>query len=257
MDEVVEGAVKRVIDLMRENLSERITIDDMARAAMFSKFHFSRVFLRATGVSPGRFLSAMRLEAAKRLLRSTQLSVTDISHQVGYASVGTFSSRFRSCVGMAPSAYRRLGGVVSAGVDDIVDTAALHHTGLATISGRVFSSPSHLPEFVVIALFPGPIPQGLPVACTAIEGHGQYELTDVPAGTWYVLACSFSPAADDVIPAPRSAEDRGPYVGTYGPVEIASSADSPRADITLRPMTALDPPILLAVNAARSLSMSA
>ena len=55
MDDVIERAVLRVIDSMHENLGEQITIDDMARTAMFSKFHFSRVFQRVTGLSPGRY----------------------------------------------------------------------------------------------------------------------------------------------------------------------------------------------------------
>lgn len=108
MERTVEQAVRHVIESWRDKLSESITIDAMARTAMFSKFHFSRQFQRTTGVSPGRFLSAVRLEEAKRLLASTSMSVTEISHQVGYTSVGTFSSRFRSCVGLSPTLYRQL-----------------------------------------------------------------------------------------------------------------------------------------------------
>src|SRR4051812_39576889 len=108
VEESIELAVKRAISTMRENLGEQLTVDDMARAAMFSKFHFTRIFQRATGVSPGRFLSALRLQQAKHLLKSTSLNVADISLLVGYNSVGTFSSRFSRSVGMPPTTYRRL-----------------------------------------------------------------------------------------------------------------------------------------------------
>ena len=94
MEESTKQAVDRAISTMRENLGEQLTVDDMARAAMFSKFHFTRIFQRVTGVSPGRFLSALRLQRAKQLLVSTSLNVADISLRVGYNSVGTFSSRF-------------------------------------------------------------------------------------------------------------------------------------------------------------------
>src|SRR2546430_14701048 len=97
---------------MRENLGEPLTVDDMAREALFSKFHFTRIFQRTTGVSPGRFLSALRLQQAKRLLVSTSLNVADISLRVGYNSVGTFSSRFTRSVGLCPTEYRRTGGYV-------------------------------------------------------------------------------------------------------------------------------------------------
>jgi AraC family transcriptional regulator len=83
-DQQTEQNIQRVIDSIYENISERITIDDMARTAMFSKFHFTRLFQRMTGVSPGRFLSAVRLQEAKKLLLYTGLSVTEISHRVGY-----------------------------------------------------------------------------------------------------------------------------------------------------------------------------
>src|SRR6266545_1373534 len=110
MEEAAERAVLRAIGAMRERLGEQLTVDDLARAAMFSKFHFSRMFQRVTGVSPGRFLSALRLQKAKHLLVSTTMSVADISVHVGYNSVGTFSSRFSRSVGMSPTTYRRRAG---------------------------------------------------------------------------------------------------------------------------------------------------
>jgi len=109
----VERAIRRVIDDMHVNLSQEITIDDMARTAMFSKFHFTRIFREVTGTSPGRFLSGLRLQEAKRLLVETEFSVAEVSSRVGYSSVGTFSSRFKSCVGVSPSAFRALGGFAS------------------------------------------------------------------------------------------------------------------------------------------------
>src|SRR2546421_10686882 len=136
MDDIVRRAVERAIETMQQNLGERLTIDDMARSAMFSKFHFSRVFQRVTGVSPGRFLSAMRLEEAKRLLVSTSFTVSDISHRVGYNSVGTFSARFRTSVGVSPSMYRQLGGITAQGGEDDVAAQAW-----STIRGQVVSPP--------------------------------------------------------------------------------------------------------------------
>lgn len=110
VDDAIEKAVQRVIESMHENLAQQITVDDMARTANFSKFHFCRVFQRVTGTSPGRFLTALRIQRAKHLLVSTSLNVKDISHEVGYSSVGTFSSRFSSSVGVPPGRFRKLGG---------------------------------------------------------------------------------------------------------------------------------------------------
>jgi AraC-like DNA-binding protein len=64
------------------------------------------MFLRATGVPPGQFLTAVRIQEAKRLLLSTTLTVKEITARVGYSSVGTFSTKFKGIVGLSPTAYR-------------------------------------------------------------------------------------------------------------------------------------------------------
>ncbi|MBM7774201.1 transcriptional regulator GlxA family with amidase domain [Actinokineospora baliensis] len=107
MDELAVRAVERVIEDMRGRLAQSITIDDMARVARFSKFHFSRVFHRHTGLPPARFLSCLRLAEARRLLATTTLNITDISARVGYHSPTTFSARFKTHVGMSPTQYRK------------------------------------------------------------------------------------------------------------------------------------------------------
>ncbi|NKE61629.1 helix-turn-helix transcriptional regulator [Lentzea sp. PSKA42] len=235
---------------MRENLAEQLTIDDMARTAMFSKFHFSRVFQRATGVSPGRFLSAIRLQEAKRLLVSTMFSVTEISHRVGYASVGTFSSRFRSSVGVSPTTYRQLGGFTTRICPD--GRVRVTPKQSATIRGHVWPSAAGHAGAVFIGLFPDRLPQGQPIRCTVLDRPGPYALEDVPQGTWYVLAYAGEvPAAEEerLIPAQRNGDgDRvRALVGSVGPVTIRPETVIRPADVRLRPMNAFDPPVLLAL----------
>ncbi|RPF20002.1 helix-turn-helix domain-containing protein [Myceligenerans xiligouense] len=102
---VVE-AVERAKALMHERFADALTVDDMAEVALFSKYHFTRLFRDVTGVSPGRYLAAVRMAHAKHLLRTTQMKVVDITVGIGYSSVGTFSSRFRIHVGISPTEYR-------------------------------------------------------------------------------------------------------------------------------------------------------
>jgi AraC family transcriptional regulator len=240
MDEAIEAAVERVIHTMRENLGERITMDDMARTAMFSKFHFSRIFLRVTGISPGRFLSALRLQEAKRLLLTTTMTVADISHVVGYNSIGTFSSRFRASVGVSPSEYRQYGGFV-APIDEPRPGGTTHP---GVVRGHIWSMPGCRPGTVVVGLFPGRIAQGAPVRHAIRSSIGPFEMTGVPAGSWHVLAHSVEAdhETQDGRPANR------PYVATFGPVNIsASGAGGVRDfDMWLRPPRVFDPPPLLA-----------
>jgi AraC-like DNA-binding protein len=239
MDDAIEAAVERVIHAMRENLGEQITMDDMASTAMFSKFHFSRIFLRVTGISPGRFLSALRLQEAKRLLLTTSMTVADISHLVGYNSIGTFSSRFRSSVGVSPSEYRQYSGLVA-------PLAAPEPDGArpGVVRGHLWSTPGCRPGPTVVGLFSSRIAQGVPICHITRLGIGPFEIHDVPPGNWHVLAHAVEAGYD----TPDGAFGAGQsYVATFGPVEISqASAGGRDFDMWLRPPRIFDPPALLA-----------
>src|SRR5918998_5960293 len=101
-------AVERVITSARERLCEPFSLRDMSRVAYLSAFHFNRVFHQITGLPPAKFISAMRLNEAKRLLLNTNLSITDICYEVGYNSLGTFTRRFTQRVGLGPREFRYL-----------------------------------------------------------------------------------------------------------------------------------------------------
>jgi AraC-like DNA-binding protein len=250
MDDAIEAAVERVIRAMRENLGEQITMDDMARTAMFSKFHFSRIFLRVTGISPGRFLSALRLQEAKRLLLTNSMAVADISHLVGYNSIGTFSSRFRASVGVSPSEYRQFRGSVAPLATPERDGATLP----GTVRGNVWSTPRCRPGKVVVGLFPGRIAQGTPIRHVTRYGIGPFEIDDVPAGTWHVLAHSVEDGYDPAGDGPGESDDKSdesetirPYVAAFGPIEVSPAGAGGRSfDMWLRPLHIFDPPALLA-----------
>lgn len=243
MQSTVEDAVVRAIATMRGNLAEPVTIDDMARAALFSKFHFSRIFQRITGVSPGRFLSAIRLEEAKHLLLSTSLNVADISMRVGYNSVGTFSSRFSRSVGVSPTVYRRLGGFITQ-----IPSQDAGGPDTATISGRIdLPVPLRRTGLVFVGLFPTPIPEGRPIRCTVLRGPGGYELEAVPPGQYYLLA-------HGVTGDPALAQQSDVTVATRGPLAVDHNAQI-SLDVMLQPVGELDLPVLLALLDARKAAM--
>jgi AraC-like DNA-binding protein len=92
---------------MDRRYAEPLDLDAMAREAGFSRYHFARSFRAAFGETPGVYLSRRRVERAKDLLRSANLTVTEICCLVGFSSLGSFSSRFSELVGMSPTAYRQ------------------------------------------------------------------------------------------------------------------------------------------------------
>ncbi|PSL52770.1 AraC-like DNA-binding protein [Saccharothrix carnea] len=250
---VIERAVGRVIDFMHQNLGEQFTIDDMARTAMYSKFHFSRAFQRVTGVSPGRFLAAIRLQEAKRLLVCTSLAVTDISHRVGYTSVGTFSSRFRSNVGVSPTTYRRLGGLTP----PIPLTRRSSEPHTSTVQGEIHAPPGSAPGIIFLGLFPERIPQGKPVRCTMLHRPGPYVITNVPAGTWHLLAHCVALGRELALGEAPYGQDQALNVASCGPVSVRAGARVTEVDLSLRPIGTLDPPVLLALPYIRTVALDA
>jgi transcriptional regulator GlxA family with amidase domain len=96
----------RAKDLADARYAEPLTVDDLARAAGLSRFHFSREFRRAFGESPHAYLLTRRLERAAALLRNTDRSVVEVCFAVGMQSVGSFTSSFTRTFGASPTAYR-------------------------------------------------------------------------------------------------------------------------------------------------------
>ncbi|HEY0685580.1 MAG TPA: AraC family transcriptional regulator [Steroidobacter sp.] len=88
-----------------ENLGERMTPDDLARAIGLSRFHFSRMFVRTTGESPMRYVQRCRVEHAKRLIRQGELLMTEIAVSVGFYDQSHFTRWFRKLVGMTPREF--------------------------------------------------------------------------------------------------------------------------------------------------------
>ncbi|SBT46730.1 helix-turn-helix domain-containing protein [Micromonospora narathiwatensis] len=241
-------AVERSIMLMRDNLGEQLTVDDMARAAMFSKFHYTRVFQRVTGVSPGRFLSALRLQRAKSLLLSTSMNVADISVHVGYNSVGTFSSRFTRSVGLPPTEYRRRGGVLRSIAAAEPDDAAAGAGGV--VSGVVSACSSAAIEVVFMGLFKSRIPEGRPVSCATLAGPGRFVLDKVPEGTWYLLCHGLGPGLGGDGGTRR---ETAALFGCHGPFHIGAEQT---LDVVVRlgPARLCDPPMLLALPDVRTVA---
>jgi AraC-like DNA-binding protein len=93
-------------DFMDRAYAQPIDLDAIAAHAHCSRFHFVRSFRAAYGETPRAYLTRRRIERAKDLLRSANLTVTEVCFVVGFASLGSFSARFSEYVGMSPSAYR-------------------------------------------------------------------------------------------------------------------------------------------------------
>lgn len=83
-----------------------LSLDQISEKACFSRYHFLRLFRQAFNKTPHQYLIERRIEKAKELLSSDELRVTDVCFEVGFQSLGSFSSLFHKSVGHPPVTYR-------------------------------------------------------------------------------------------------------------------------------------------------------
>jgi AraC family transcriptional activator FtrA len=98
--------VAPLLDQIRQDLAGNWTIARMARACRMSDRTFIRRFVEATGLSPGDWLAAERMERAKHLLCDSDTPMEEIACAVGFGSAHTLRHHFRKRLGLSPSAYR-------------------------------------------------------------------------------------------------------------------------------------------------------
>ncbi|MFJ2668138.1 helix-turn-helix transcriptional regulator [Nocardia fluminea] len=98
--------LRKARDLVDRQYADPLDLDELARAAGVSKYHFLRAFAAVYGRTPAVYLAERRIERAQDLLRSTNLTVTEVCMLVGYSSLGSFSAKFRQLVGVTPSEYQ-------------------------------------------------------------------------------------------------------------------------------------------------------
>jgi AraC-like DNA-binding protein len=94
-------------DLIRDCHEQVLTLEDLSLEADLSAWHFMRAFRHAFGETPHDFLTRIRIERAKALLTITSRPVTEICFDVGFSSLGSFSTLFRRQVGLSPAQFRR------------------------------------------------------------------------------------------------------------------------------------------------------
>ncbi|MCP2332848.1 AraC-type DNA-binding protein [Actinoalloteichus cyanogriseus DSM 43889] len=109
-------ALRRVRDRMDREYAKPLNVEELARGVHVSAGHLSREFRRVYGESPYSYLMTRRIERAMTLLRRGDLSVTEVCFEVGFSSLGTFSTRFAELVGVPPSTYRRDHSQAAAGI---------------------------------------------------------------------------------------------------------------------------------------------
>ena len=102
----MDSRVAAVIELMRQSLSQPLSIDTLSKRINLSAPRLRQLFKRETGLSPIGYLKQLRMNEAAQLLRSSFLSIKEISFQIGAGDISHFVREFRKQYGVTPSNFR-------------------------------------------------------------------------------------------------------------------------------------------------------
>ena len=242
-------SVTRAVDYMRSRIAEPQRLSDIARAALLSPFHFHRIFRHVTSTTPARFLTALRMAEARRLLATSDLSVTEVCLAVGYSSLGTFISQFNKLAGLPPRRFRSmltdlgdtpLGDLAGAGVG--VGVGAGEHTApgpLGAVTGG-HADGGH----ALLALYGNDAQDDDPVTYGMLRTNRLTHVKPLIDGEYHAVAVGFPARATlaDVLGGTRTAE----FVGSVDtPIVVAGGLTRSSFHVALRPPRSIDPPLQL------------
>jgi len=100
------AGVRRALDLIEDRYAESITLADAARAASYSRCHFSKVFKEQLGTCFVSYLGRVRIRRAAELLARTEMPVTSVALEVGFNDLSHFERVFRAALNRSPTKYR-------------------------------------------------------------------------------------------------------------------------------------------------------
>jgi len=98
--------LKEAAEYIKINHWQSLVLEDIAKNFGLSKFHFLRLFKEFTGMTPYRYMIIERINAAKKLLQTSEMKISEISLMVGFADESNFIRTFKSVSGVTPQAYR-------------------------------------------------------------------------------------------------------------------------------------------------------
>lgn len=99
--------IQMLCSYMKNHYTDNITLDDLVEMTTFGKSYLVRIFTKQTGVSPYRYLQAIRLDKAKELLEQG-IDIVDVAHQTGFSDQSHLSHYFKEFIGLTPKQYQKI-----------------------------------------------------------------------------------------------------------------------------------------------------
>ena len=104
---ISESVFSTLIKWIDERLYESITLDDLVNCSGYSKCHLRRIFIKYSGLTPGKYIKIRRLYNAAKELRNTKSSINDVCSKYGFDSQQSFTRVFKKAFNIPPGAYRK------------------------------------------------------------------------------------------------------------------------------------------------------
>jgi transcriptional regulator GlxA family with amidase domain len=98
--------IKKAQEFIEANITEKISVEDLALKYAIGKRHFERRFKKATNNSPLEYIQRVKIEAAKKHLESSRKNVNEVMYDVGYSDTKAFRTVFKKITGLSPVEYR-------------------------------------------------------------------------------------------------------------------------------------------------------
>jgi AraC-like DNA-binding protein len=99
--------IRKIILYIRKNLTNRISLDDIAKELFITKEHLSRLFKKEMGLTISEYIINTKITEAKTLLKQTDYNILDIAVLLNFANSSHFSNSFKKVTGFSPSDYRK------------------------------------------------------------------------------------------------------------------------------------------------------
>ncbi len=103
----VLNTIEKVCSYIRQNLAKKLTNSELSSLAGYHEYHLNRIFLQNTGKTVHQYIITERINTAKRMLATTDMTVSDIAESTGFNSTTHLCSCFKTIVGLSPSQYKK------------------------------------------------------------------------------------------------------------------------------------------------------
>ena len=194
--------ISDITQYMRLHIDRAISIEELAARYGYSKFHFSREFKKAIGVTPNEYWAALRMEQSLIELGNSS-SILSAHLKTGYQSTGTFASSFQKSTGFTPGQYQEEIQKLSIfheakEYEEHGDSVLTHYTfdkkDPAAVQEHVLTVVCQMPDdfkgLIFVGMFSKPLPVDPPVLGKAMARTNKCVIDRIPNGEYYALVCA-------------------------------------------------------------------